>query len=320
MQGKRRNFFGEIGFMLAVITKFPCLHIMGMKSFFKEYNNMSNRKILIVGGDIRQIYCGEKLSKSADVYFIGFEKADIQPKIPREKSCGYALLPISPPTASGELSAPFSNKKIFTADILSYLTDNAVIFTGIHPEKASVFFSDFTLISYTEQEDFALKNAISTAEGAVLTALENLNVTLSGLPVLIVGMGRISSALVSILKGFGADITVAVRNSRGRAKAAVFGVKSIFTEDISGEFPLVFNTAPNLVFDEKKLRKFAENTLFIELASKPYGFDFQAGEQFHRKIILASGLPAKKAPVTAGYDLADTISAIIGERGIAYDR
>lgn len=281
---------------------------------------MSNRKILIVGGDIRQIYCGEKLSESADVYFIGFENADIQPKIPAEKSCGYALLPISPPTASGELSTPLSDKKIFTTDISQYLTDNAVIFTGIHPEKTAAFFPDFTVISYTEQEDFALKNAISTAEGAVMTALENLSVTLNGLPVLIVGMGRISSALVNILKGFGADITVAVRNSRGRAKSAIFGVKSIFTEDISGEFPLVFNTAPNLVFTEDKLRKFPDNTIFIELASKPYGFDFQMGEQLNKKIILASGLPAKKAPVTAGYDLADTISAIINERGTAYDR
>jgi hypothetical protein len=44
------------------------------------------------------------------------------------------------------------------------------------------------------------------------------------------------------------------------------------------------------------------------------------GEQLDKKILLASGLPAKKAPVTAGYDLADTISAIINERGTAYDR
>lgn len=280
---------------------------------------MSNRKILIVGGDIRQIYCGEKLSESADVYFIGFENADIQPKIPPQKSCDCVLLPISPPSATGELSAPLSDKKIFTADILPYLAQNATILTGIQPEKAAAFFPDFTVISYTEQEAFALKNAISTAEGAVMTALENLSVTLNGLPVLIVGMGRISSALVNILKGFGADVTVAVRNCRGRAKAAVFGVKSIFTEEISGEFPLVFNTAPNPVLTADILKKFSENTLFIELASKPYGFDFDSCEKLGLKVIVASGLPAKKAPITAGYDLADTISDII-ERGTAYDR
>lgn len=281
---------------------------------------MSKKKILIAGGDMRQIYCAERLSQIADVYLLGFENADIQPKIPEKGSCGYAILPISPPSSEGELSAPLSDKKLSAEDISPYLADNAVIFTGIKPEKTADFFPSATIFSYTEHEAFALKNAISTAEGAIMLALEELPVTVSRLSVLIVGMGRIGTALVNILKGFGADITVAVRNSRGRAKAELLGVKWISTNKISGAYRLVFNTAPNLVFTGEVLGKFPENTLFIELASKPYGFDFEKCGELGRKIIIASGLPAKKAPVTAGYDLADTISDIVNERGNAYDR
>ena len=165
------------------------------------------------------------------------------------------------------------------------------------------------------EEAFSLKNAISTAEGAILQALQELPVTLSGLPVLIVGMGRIGTALANILKGFGADITAAVRNGRGAAKAALLGVKAISTDDITGNFSLVFNTAPNLIFTEELIADFPENTIFIDLASKPGGFDFKGAEAMGRKVIHALGLPAKKAPVTAGYDVADTIIDIINERG-----
>lgn len=281
---------------------------------------MSDKTILIVGGDIRQIYCGQKLSRFFNVYYKGFENADISEKIPDGTKFGYVILPVPPPTEAGEISAPFGDEKLYTADIAPYLADDAVIFTGVNPGKTAEFFPACKVISYTEQEDFALKNAISTAEGAIMLALERLSVTMNGLPVLVVGMGRIGTALVNILKGFGADITVAVRNGKGRAKAAISGVRAISTEEITGEHTLVFNTAPNLVFTGKIIEKFSEDTLFVELASKPYGFDFKKGEQLNRKIILASGLPAKKAPITAGYDLADTIISIIMEGVNAYDR
>ncbi len=276
---------------------------------------MSDKTILIVGGDIRQIYCGRKLSRLFDVYYKGFENADISEEIPDGTKCGFAILPVPPPTETGEIFTPLGDEKIYTADIARYLADDAVIFTGINPEKTAEFFPSCKVVSYTAQEEFALKNAISTAEGAVKIALEKLSVTLNGLPVLVVGMGRIGTALVSILKGFGADITAAVRNGRGMAKAALLGVKSISTEEITGEYALVFNTAPNLVFTGEIIEKFPEDTLFIELASKPGGFDLDYAESINRKIIQAQGLPAKKAPITAGYDLADTIIPIINRKG-----
>ena len=46
-----------------------------------------------------------------------------------------------------------------------------------------------------------------------MIALSELPVTLSGLKILIVGMGRIGTALTEILKGFGADVTAAVIGS-----------------------------------------------------------------------------------------------------------
>lgn len=273
---------------------------------------MNRRNILIAGGDIRQIYCGERLSRDFTVSYAGFDKSDITSA---NEKYGCVVLPVPPPDSTGKIYTPLWDKSLYIADIKALLTDDALIFAGTNPDKTAEFFPYHKVYSYAEQEAFSLKNAISTAEGAILLALQELPVTLSGLPVLIVGMGRIGTALANILKGFGADITAAVRNGRGAAKAALLGVKAISTDDITGNFSLVFNTAPNLIFTEELIADFPENTLFIDLASKPGGFDFKGAEAMGRKVIHALGLPAKKAPVTAGYDVADTIIDIINERG-----
>ena len=281
---------------------------------------MSRKNILIAGGDIRQTYCGEKLSGQYRVYYAGFDSAHRPEPLPDTDKCSYAVLPVPPPDNSGKIYTPLSDKPLYTADIGNMLSADAVIFAGTAPEKTAGFFPSHKVISYTQQEELALRNAVSTAEGAVMLALEQLPLTLNGMSVLIVGMGRIGTALGNILKGFGSDITAAARNGRGFAKAELSGLKHIHTDNITGDFRLVFNTAPQLIFTEELLEKFPENTLFIDLASKPGGFDLTAAEKLGRKVIHALGLPGKKAPVTAGYAVADTIMEIINERENAYDR
>ena len=287
---------------------------------------MKKKKILIAGGDMRQIFCAAKLSEEYDIYLTGFDSEYIpgQPELKQadenmREEFDYSVLPVVPTDSSGNISVPCSSEVLRPEAVKKMLRPGAVVFCGRADEKLRNKLSEFELIDHISREDLALKNAVPTAEGAVLTALEELPVTLNGLKVLVVGMGRIGTALVNILKGFGADITAAVRSANGEAKARIAGVRSVRTKNMGTGYQLVFNTAPELIFSREILEAFPENTLFIDLASRPGGIDFSAAAELGRKTIWALGLPGKTAPVTAGEIIAETVAAIIKERGEDHD-
>ncbi|MDE6774803.1 MAG: dipicolinate synthase subunit A [Ruminococcus sp.] len=274
------------------------------------------KKILIAGGDMRQIYCAERLSQNYDIFILGIERSYFPDNMQiyeagDDMEFEYAVLPVVPPDENGNISAPLYNKNLTVAEVQRFIKRGSVVFIGTDAERSRMYFPNSTVIAYMDSESISLKNAIPSAEGAVQVALEELPVTLNGLSVLIAGLGRIGTSLVLMLKGFGADITVAVRNECGAAKARMFGIKSVYTGEINGDFQLVFNTVPNLIFDSSMLEKFPADTLFIDLASRPGGFDFNAAKKTGKKVIWALGLPGKTAPKTAGIAVAETILNIL---------
>lgn len=272
------------------------------------------KRIIIAGGDMRMISCARRLSQDHIIGAAGFdsEHSDIAPA---EGIYDIAVLPPVPLDDNGNITAPCYSSTLTMAELRGMLSDKAIIFTGKRDRRLNEFFPQCSILSYLDREEFSLKNAIPTAEGAVQLALEELPVTLNGMKVLIVGLGRIGTALTHLLKGFGADITAAVRDPKGAAKARIFGIKSVPVRDIPSDFGLVFNTAPELIFDAENLRSFSNDTLFIDLASKPGGIDLNAASALGLKVIWALGLPGKTAPVTAGEMIAETISDILAEGG-----
>ena len=287
---------------------------------------MKKPEILIAGGDMRQLYCAAVLSRDFEISVLGFDRERIPDDLDLNtadrtgvRSYDCAVLPVPPLNSEGNLFAPCSSSVISIAAIEDMLAPDAVIYAGRVDDKLRKALPDRTIYDYLLREEMNLKNAVPTAEGAVQLALEELPVTLNGLKVLIVGMGRIGTALAEILKGFGADITAAVHNSHGAAKARVHGIKAVPTNRLDGSYGLVFNTVPKLIFDDDMLGRFDKNTLFIDLASKPGGIDFEAALSHGIKAIWALGLPGKTAPVTSGEIIAETVSSMIEERGEAFE-
>lgn len=287
----------------------------------------NNTRILIAGGDMRQMFCAARLAEEYDIAVAGFDgdrfpadtelrKADLS----RDDRYDCVILPVPPLDENGNVNTPCFSGELALCDVTAHLKNGGVVFTGRQDERLEKTISGCGIINYMEREDLCLKNAVPTAEGAVKLALEELPVTLNGLPVLIVGMGRIGTALAEILKGFGADITAAVRSERAAAKARLIGVKSVRADRLDGSQRLVFNTAPELVFSRDVLEKFGGDTLFIDLASRPGGIDFDGAAELGKKVIWALGLPGKTAPVTAGEIVAETIDGILTERGDTDER
>ena len=295
--------------------------------FSREYGGMEidmNRdcNILIAGGDMRQIYCARRLAGQMNTGIIGFDAellpddaADYIADTAQKRFYDCVVLPVVPLDSNGLLSTPCSSSELRPEYIREMLRDDGIILAGKCDERLREMFPGHTIMEYLSREELSLRNAVPTAEGAVQIALEELPVTLNGLRVLIVGMGRIGTALTAVLKGFGADVTVAVRNENGAAKARLAGVRSVYTDRAGADYDLVYNTVPGLVFDRERLSAFSRDTLFIDLASKPGGVDFEAARELGIGVIWALGLPGKTAPVTAGEMIAETVTAMLAERG-----
>lgn len=161
--------------------------------------------------------------------------------------------------------------------------------------------------------------AVPTAEGAIQIAMEQTDVTLHGLPVLVIGYGRIGSVLANKLSALGVQVTVSARSCRDIARIEAAGMAAVDTRrltEILDGFPLVFNTVPAAVLGAAELAKLPAESLVIDLASQPGGIDLAATPPAGVRVIHALSLPGKAAPVTASIAVRDTIYAILNEEGI----
>ena len=81
------------------------------------------------------------------------------------------------------------------------------------------------------------------------------------------------------------------------------------------KYDVVFNTVPSLVFDKRLLEKTPDDTLIIDLASRPGGVDMNTAKAMGKHVIWALSLPGKVAPVSAGKIIFSTVMKILGEEG-----
>jgi len=163
----------------------------------------------------------------------------------------------------------------------------------------------------------ALLNSVPTAEGAVQLAMEELPVTLRGARALVTGYGRVARALCSLLIAMGAEVTVAARRCSDRAAASVAGCSAVELAAVAdaGDFDVIFNTVPALVFDAALLKKLERSTLLIDLASRPGGVDFAAAAALQMKTVWALSLPGRVAPKSAADILRQTVLNMLREEG-----
>ena len=165
------------------------------------------------------------------------------------------------------------------------------------------------------RDDFALLNAVPTAEGAIALAISNTDYTLFKSKILITGFGRVSRILINRLFSFGSYISVAVRKQSNIAEITAMGLNAVNINNLEKEisnYDIVFNTVPYCLFSQNVLSKARKNTLFIELASKKLGFENTDNINF----INAPGLPAKFAPESAGEIYGQTVLNVLKEKNL----
>ena len=272
----------------------------------------SNLCICFLGGDKRQRYAAEKLSLYAKINAVG-ECFSGCPSVNCYESPLKAMhgvnvivlpLPASKTVSISDFDSMIENAKSSAALILGgafsvYMTDVM--------DSLGIRYKDYYL-----DECFTIKNAYLTAEGALNIAMNNLESDIKSTSFAILGYGRIGSALGEILKANGADVTVYARKPEALALASERGLKTqLIPSSNKIESKVILNTIPSRVISNEELLGLPDGTILIELASEPGGFDFEIAEQCGLKVIKASGVPGKYAPMSAGEAVGDVLLRIL---------
>ncbi len=288
---------------------------------------MKNSLFTLIGGDRRNVATANRLcSMGFDVRVFGFDTiVSFDSRVIRSATledavcdADYIVLPLPVVTEGERLNTPLYENTVYFRDILPLLKENQIVFGGkMNPAMSALLHAQgITLYDYSQREEFSVSNAIPTAEGAISIALQELPYTLNGTPCLVTGFGRIGKVLCRALDGLGAKVTASARKYSDLAWIDACGYTPIHTKDLKkhiGQFQVVFNTVPDLLFDRETLSCALTDCLMIDLASKPGGIDFACAEKLGIKVIWALSLPGKTAPLTAGTIILNTILNIIHE-------
>ncbi|MDR2183351.1 MAG: hypothetical protein LBE55_04180 [Clostridiales bacterium] len=196
---------------------------------------------------------------------------------------------------------------------------DAAIFSGIKNAYLAQKCLEHGLSYHIMMDDgeIAKKNAVPTTEGVIVYLVTNRESTIGGSLVLIIGYGICGGDLARKLKGLDADVYALVRNREREALAEKDGVTPIYLHQLfSYDFDVIINTVPQTVLTDEMLRRLG-NTLLLDIASKPYGFDMALAQSFNEKSALLPGIPGKYAVKTSGEILGQYINEIL--RGRQHD-
>ncbi len=278
----------------------------------------------VIAGDRRNIYLAKALRNDGHIVkMFGFSLYDKE-AIVEEESLFSAITGADyviggTPTSNDGINfnAPFSKEPIPCDDVFRLIRPDQMFMGGYFRQEVKDLAKKYNVktIDLLKFESLSILNAIPTAEGAIKIAVSETDITLHGSNVLVMGFGRIGKMLCKLLSAFSANITVAVRSDEAAASAKSYGYNVVFSSKMNtvlSDFQIIFNTVPKTLLDKTNLKYVKDDTLIIELASPPYGIDYEACKAFNLRTLFANSLPGVVAPKTVGSYIKDTIYLVIG--------
>ncbi len=242
-------------------------------------------KIAVIGGDMRQSMLAQLLSEDgySVITYAMSNSHYADKKITNLKSieqCNAIILPM-PVTQDGiHINTPMQKEALLLDDVMKSVSSDAIVLGGKLPLSLVKKYKQLKFYDYLEREDFAVKNAVATAEGALALAINETPSTLWNSRCLVTGFGRISKTLVRMLTAFGADVDVAARKCSDRAWVQTLSCGAYEISEIEKyieKYDLIFNTVPDKILTSDILANVNRGALIIDLASKPGGADTRIG-------------------------------------------
>lgn len=263
----------------------------------------------IIGGDRRNYWAACSLEALGhDVHTFGVpERMDE----PMPFYMEHLILPF--PSFQGALIRGRSAVPI--EELLHRIDGDSTVYGGLLKQWHDAFtHRGATLRDLYGTEPLTTANAVSTAEGAIQTAMEASDITLHGAACLVLGFGRIGKVLAQKLHGLSANVTIAARKPGDRALAEALGLHSeeigLYPKGLE-QYDYIFNTVPAPVLTEAQLAELTPQCVLTELASAPGGFSRDFCMQRGLSCCYCPGLPGKCAPRTAGSLYAQSILTLL---------
>lgn len=281
------------------------------------------RSAAIIGGDLRALTLARLMEEEGyAVELYGFEKSPVGEcecaTLDLAANCDIVILPVPVSFDGININMPFSDSKLAVSELADAINPSSLVLGGQIKSELSRMLSERGIAwrDYLKRDELSIRNAIPTAEGAIEIAISETPFTLHGSRVLVTGYGKVGKILARMLQGMGAQTYVEARKYADLALIEGHGYVPVALREMSGcvgEFDIIFNTVPALMFDRGILERVRKDTLIIDLASRPGGVDFAAARDLGVRVIWALSLPGKVAPVTSGAIIKDTVMNIIEE-------
>ena len=282
---------------------------------------MKRRSSLVIGGDRRMVILADMLSDKFESYI--YRNTSEVPKtskiinaLSETVRTDIVVLPIPSFDKNGILNG---TDDLSAEALFSSLPCSSIIFGAklsyLHRHIAKEY--GHKLFDYGENERFNMYNAIPTAEGAILIAMESSENTVHNSHYVVIGYGRIGKILSKNLKSLGGCVTVVSRNEKSLALAECEGFNTVSIKEFCNSpvfCDICFNTVPTVVLNEEQIKYWSCNK-YIELASSPGGISEEAKKSLNDKYISALSLPGKYFPKTSGTIIYKTITNMIDSIG-----
>lgn len=285
------------------------------------------KKIAIIGGDARYLPLIHALNKRSqiDIVILGFDKVEQsytgvkQSTLDQLKvdDLSAVVLPITGIDDNGWIETMFSTESIqLTKEWFLNLPKKCIVFTGIANQLLQNYCKEtnLTLVELMSRDDVAIYNSIPTAEGTIMLAIQNTDITIHHANVFVFGFGRVGETTANSFSGLGATVTVVTRDRKELARAFERGYHTLLLENVKDDIAdcdILINTIPHPVIGEEILQYLSNQALIIDVASKPGGVDFKYAKARAIEAIHALGLPGMVAPKTAGEIIASCIADLI---------
>lgn len=290
---------------------------------------MSPATIAVLGGDLRQSYLAAYLCRLGhDVTCYATPDLSLQSECPfrtghlREALAGARLVlcPVPLSTDGCTLSMCDADENpLPLKELILSLHPGQLLAGGGLPES---FWEDcrrkeVTPFDYLMQEEFLRANAALTAEGLLGILLRETPFSLVDRRVLLLGYGRCGQEIAGLLSCFSVKLSVGEKEPLLLAQAASKGFAAFSPEKnpkALSSFDLVINTVPGRVLDITHLHNLSPHCQLFDIASAPFGFDWESAHSRGLSLVRCSGIPGKWMPETAG----ELMGKIISERMLSH--
>lgn len=170
--------------------------------------------------------------------------------------------------------------------------------------------ADYQKVDLLQDSQYVAENAELTAQCTLRLLLNLLAVSVRGLPVLIIGWGRIGKCLAKKLQLLGAGVAVAARKESDRAMLHALGYEALSMEQMKSSlsgYRVIVNTAPTPVLSREELKKCRPDCVKVDLASV-CGMD-------GTDVLWERGLPGKYLSESSGLLIAETVLRLLQKEG-----